>query len=146
MHGHDGAKYRHTGIQRDTVNIILIRVDPHLPGTVPFTGVGCRPAPRAGSLDARIFCKTKVLQAIHVTFFIDKKVTMVRPAVSMLVLFFRKKVTMVRPAIPHPCATAHQPNLVTRKTRFDQSSTCLVFCFAFFAFPVFIFLFLIIDF
>jgi len=75
MHRHDGAKYRHTGIQRDTVNIILIRVDPHLPGTVPFTGVGCRPAPRAGSLDARIFCKTKVLQAIHVTFFIDKKVT-----------------------------------------------------------------------
>ncbi len=82
-------------------------MDPHLPGTVPFTGVGCRPAPRAGSLDARIFGKTKVCQGIRVTFFIDKKVT------------------MLRPARPHPCATAQQPNLVALKTRLIYRSIAL---------------------
>lgn len=31
--------------------------------------------------------------------------------------FFPEKRTMVRPAFSQPCATAHQPNLVTQKTR-----------------------------
>ncbi len=29
---------------------------------------------------------------------------------------------MVRPALPHPCATAHQPNLVALKTRLGVCS------------------------
>ena len=31
-----------------------------------------------------------------------------------------QKVTMVRPALAQPCATAHQPNLVALKTRYDS--------------------------
>jgi hypothetical protein len=44
-------------------------MDPHLPGTVPFTGVGCRPAPRAGSLDARIMMQNYGFASEYVLLF-----------------------------------------------------------------------------
>ena len=51
------------------------------------------------------------------SFFISNEAIGFSLVVDVRVTFFiAKKVTMVRPAIPHPSATAHQPNLVALKT------------------------------